>query len=50
MAVFGLTKEDALSQAERGRTAHVAELQKLADRWSSYELEANFVEAINDEQ
>jgi hypothetical protein len=45
MAVFGLTREDALAQAERGRAAHVAELQALVDRWSGYELEARFVEA-----
>lgn len=44
-AVFGLTKEDALAQAERGRKAHVAELQALVDRWTAYELNAEFVEA-----
>lgn len=45
MAVFGLTKEDAMAQAERGRRAHVAELQALVDRWTAYELKAEFVEA-----
>lgn len=48
MAVFGLTKENAIEQAERGRRAHVAELQALVDRWSSYELKAEFVEAESD--
>jgi hypothetical protein len=48
MAVFGLTKEDALAQAERGRSAHLAELQALVDRWTDYQLEARFVEAVTD--
>jgi predicted RNase H-like HicB family nuclease len=46
MAVFGLTKEDALARAERGRSAHVAELQASVDRWTHYQLEARFVKAV----
>lgn len=45
-AVFGLTKEDAMDQAERGRRAHVAELQALVDRWTAYQLQAGFVAEI----
>jgi hypothetical protein len=48
-AVFGLTKEDAIAQAERGRRAHVAELHALVDRWSRYQLQAEFVEAVSGE-
>jgi hypothetical protein len=49
MAVFGLTKEDALAQAERGRSAHVAELQALVNRWTDYQLEARFVKAVTND-
>ena len=49
MAVFGLTREDALAQAERGRSAHVADLQALVDRWTAYRLDARFVEAVTND-
>jgi len=48
-AVFGLTKDAALQQAERSRAAHVAELQALVDRWSAYELNASFSAAPDQE-
>jgi hypothetical protein len=47
--VFGLTKEAALRQAELSRAAHVTELQALVDRWSTYELQASFVDAPDQE-